>query len=146
MGINRIDYGGRTLLDLTQDTVTPTSLAKGVTAHDSAGNLITGTLEAESPVQQYTGVIVTTGWRKDTATGISVQVIDVPGLHENQTIIVAPDYQGDDNSFVNQKNQFLTYITNGHAESVDNGVKISIYGEAPTIKINVLVIAFAAEG
>ncbi len=33
-----------TVLDLTQDTVTPQTLASGITAHDNSGNIITGTL------------------------------------------------------------------------------------------------------
>jgi hypothetical protein len=43
MGINKVTYHGKTLIDLTQDSVTPASLAKGATAHDKAGELIVGT-------------------------------------------------------------------------------------------------------
>lgn len=46
MGNSRIDFFGETLIDLTNDTVTPDTLAKGVTAHNKAGNVITGTAEA----------------------------------------------------------------------------------------------------
>lgn len=44
MGISKVEYYGNTLLDLTQDTVTPETLAEGVTAHNAAGELITGTM------------------------------------------------------------------------------------------------------
>lgn len=44
MAINKVEYAGNTLIDLTADTVTPETLAEGVTAHDKAGNLITGTM------------------------------------------------------------------------------------------------------
>ena len=40
---NKIIYGGKTLLDLTADTVTPDKLAEGITAHDKSGAAITGT-------------------------------------------------------------------------------------------------------
>lgn len=40
---NKIIYGGRTLIDLTSDTVTADKLAEGVTAHDKSGATITGT-------------------------------------------------------------------------------------------------------
>ena len=40
--INKINYGGSTLLDLTEDTVTPDSLLEGVTAHDATGATIEG--------------------------------------------------------------------------------------------------------
>ena len=43
MANNKVVYGGRTLIDLTSDTVTPDKLALGVTAHDKSGNKITGT-------------------------------------------------------------------------------------------------------
>lgn len=36
-------YGGSTLIDLTADTITAADLAKGVTAHDKTGAIITGT-------------------------------------------------------------------------------------------------------
>lgn len=42
-GYNKIVYAGRTLVDLTSDTVTADQLLKGTTAHDKTGALITGT-------------------------------------------------------------------------------------------------------
>lgn len=44
MANNKIIYGSNTLIDLTSDTVTADKLAEGYTAHDKAGNLITGTM------------------------------------------------------------------------------------------------------
>ena len=44
MAVNKVTYGGKTLVDLTSDTVTPDKLADGVTAHDKSGNKITGAL------------------------------------------------------------------------------------------------------
>lgn len=46
MGINKIEYGGKVLIDLTEDTVTEDTLLAGMTAHDAAGNQITGTAAA----------------------------------------------------------------------------------------------------
>lgn len=43
MAINKIIYGGNTLIDLTSDTITASDLAYGVTAHDKSGAVITGT-------------------------------------------------------------------------------------------------------
>lgn len=45
MAVSKVNYGDDTLIDLTEDTVTPSNLMKGSTAHDSAGNSITGVLE-----------------------------------------------------------------------------------------------------
>lgn len=44
MAINKVEYAGNTLIDLTNDTVTPETLAEGVTAHDKSGAVIVGTM------------------------------------------------------------------------------------------------------
>ena len=41
--INKVIYGGTTLIDLTADTVTASGLQSGLTAHDKSGAVITGT-------------------------------------------------------------------------------------------------------
>lgn len=43
MGINKVQYGNTTLIDLTSDTVTADKLMQGYTAHDRTGAIITGT-------------------------------------------------------------------------------------------------------
>lgn len=47
---NKVVYNGTTLIDLTADTVTPSALAEGYTAHDKSGALITGTATGGSMV------------------------------------------------------------------------------------------------
>ena len=42
MAINKIVYGGNTLIDLTSDTVAVDNLLSGFTAHDRSGTIITG--------------------------------------------------------------------------------------------------------
>ena len=54
MARNKVVYGSEVLVDLTADTVTADTLAEGVTAHDKAGNAITGTLPAAKPEQTKT--------------------------------------------------------------------------------------------
>ena len=44
MGANKITYYGKVLIDLTSDTVTPETLAEGITAHDKSGAQITGAM------------------------------------------------------------------------------------------------------
>lgn len=46
---NKVVYAGKTLIDLTEDTVTPATLKSGVTAHNAAGTKITGTLDTTPP-------------------------------------------------------------------------------------------------
>lgn len=43
MAVNKIVYGGNTLIDLTADTVATDNLLSGYTAHDRSGAVITGT-------------------------------------------------------------------------------------------------------
>ena len=43
MSVNKVVYDGSTLIDLTNDSVTPGVLLKGVTAHDASGAKIVGT-------------------------------------------------------------------------------------------------------
>ena len=42
MAINKVVYGGNTLIDLSSDTVTANALLSGYTAHDKAGNAVNG--------------------------------------------------------------------------------------------------------
>ena len=42
MAVNKVIYGGRTLIDLTGDTVTADKLLTGFTAHDKSGAVIEG--------------------------------------------------------------------------------------------------------
>lgn len=45
MGISKVNFGGDTLIDLTNDSVTADMLAKGATAHDAAGERVIGAFE-----------------------------------------------------------------------------------------------------
>ena len=40
--VNKVKYGSNTLMDLTGDTVTASSLLSGHTAHDASGAPVTG--------------------------------------------------------------------------------------------------------
>lgn len=46
MAVNKVVYGGRTVMDVTGDTVTPETLAEGTTATNAAGEKILGTMKA----------------------------------------------------------------------------------------------------
>lgn len=52
--INKVIYGGTTLIDLTSDTVVAAALASGYTAHDKSGALITGTNTYDSDTTDAT--------------------------------------------------------------------------------------------
>lgn len=47
MSVNKVIYGGKTLIDLTTDTVTSDKLLSGITSHDKSGNVVTGTIPSK---------------------------------------------------------------------------------------------------
>lgn len=55
--INKIIYGGRTLIDLTSDTITADKLLEGYTAHDKSGAIITGTNTYDSDTSDDTAAV-----------------------------------------------------------------------------------------
>ena len=57
MTINKVIYGGRTLIDLTGDTVTADKILSGFTAHDKGGKSITGTCEFDVDSSDATAAV-----------------------------------------------------------------------------------------
>lgn len=55
MAVNKIVINNEVKLDLTADTVSPSTLALGITAHDKSGELITGTMESGSDDLLFSG-------------------------------------------------------------------------------------------
>lgn len=50
MAISKVNYGGNTLIDLTNDSVTANLLAKGVVAHNAVGEQVVGTAILGGPI------------------------------------------------------------------------------------------------
>lgn len=57
MAINKVIYGGKTLLDLTGDTVTADKVLSGYTAHDKSGASIEGTCSFDVDSQDATAAV-----------------------------------------------------------------------------------------
>lgn len=55
--VNKVIYGGTTLIDLTGDTITAADLQSGVTAHDKSGATITGTNTYDSDTSEDNAVV-----------------------------------------------------------------------------------------
>ena len=55
--VNKVVYGGQTLIDLTADTITAGDLIVGVTAHDKSGAAITGTDTRDSDTSDDTASV-----------------------------------------------------------------------------------------
>lgn len=60
METNKIVYGGKVLLDLTNDTVTASDLKIGVTAHDKSGVAINGSFDVNVAIQNAIDVAIKT--------------------------------------------------------------------------------------
>ena len=55
--INKVIYGGNTLIDLTGDTVTADKILSGYTAHAASGEPITGTCEYDADTSDATAAV-----------------------------------------------------------------------------------------
>lgn len=90
----------------------------------------------------YIATIGTT-WTEDSNTGVKTQSVAIPGVLASQTATVDHVYTGSGTSddyaaFVEAENQYLTYITNGYAETYDGGIKFTIFGDANTVAIPIV--------
>ena len=75
MAINKVIYGGETLMDITDSTVTPETLAEGVSSYNAAGERIIGTMTGgasswddltDRPFGEYTAYGDTLTWDGNT--------------------------------------------------------------------------------
>lgn len=57
MAVNKVVYGGKTVIDLTNDTVSPSDLMSGVTAHGANGQTITGTFSLDTEMSAQDNLI-----------------------------------------------------------------------------------------
>ena len=94
----------------------------------------------ESSAGAYFGTIGTE-WTEDEATGVKTQLVAIEGVTADMHLAVLDVVNTHDRTisgyaaYVEETNQFLQYITNGDAETVDGGVQFYIYGEPNTVEI-----------
>lgn len=115
----------------------------GVAGLGTDGKVPEGQLPEISAVKTYTATIGTT-WTEDEDTGVKTQNVAISGVLASHTATIDHVYTGSGTSedyaaFVEAENQYLTYITNGYAETYTGGVKITIFGDAPTVEIPIIV-------
>lgn len=89
MGVSRVDYDNETLIDLSNDTVTSQTLAKGYTAHNSNGERIVGTMISEGGegVSNILRVNLDLDLSTIKATNPSHSAIEVLNAHEDGAMI-----------------------------------------------------------
>lgn len=96
--------------------------------------------------QVYTATIGTS-WAKNEDTGVKTQTVSISGVTADQTAKVDHSSANVDGTadgyatFVEEENQYLKFITNGFAETVSGGIKFTIFGNANTVSIPIVVEA-----
>lgn len=54
MAVNKVVYGSKVIIDISDSTVTPETLAEGVVAYNAKGERIVGTLDIRTALSQFT--------------------------------------------------------------------------------------------
>lgn len=90
-------------------------------------------------------VTIGTSWAENEDTGVKTQTVSVSGVTASNTAKVDHSSASVDGTsdgyakFVEEENQYLTYITNGYAETVAGGIKFTIFGDPNTVTIPIVV-------
>lgn len=83
MSFNKVIYGGRTLIDLTSDTVTEDTLLEGYTAHKADGSVITGAFKGGSETEEIDRILtsgLTDGYKYFLDDGTIISNSQTKGL------------------------------------------------------------------
>ena len=140
MAVNKVALNGEIKLDLTADTVTPETLLKGMTAHNAAGELITGVYEPMN-IKQYTGTLLASGWAADSH-GYQAQTITITGLKaaydvDPQWDVALSGTDPDADAALLEGFALIhNYVTGA------NSLTAQCIGKAPTVNIPVKVVVF----
>lgn len=96
MAVNRVDFGGNTLIDLTGDTLeSAEQLLKGIIAHAKDGSVITGQMEAGGGGGGGGGIVYTSGTLVFSSSTICKDYELTHGLGQiPQIFIIVSKYQG----------------------------------------------------
>nr|DAQ83741.1 MAG TPA: hypothetical protein [Caudoviricetes sp.] len=140
MAVNKVALNGEIKLDLTADTVTPETLLKGTTAHNAAGELITGVYEPMN-IKQYTGTLLASGWAAD-AHGYQAQTIVITGLKASYDVdpqwdVALSGTDPDADAALLEGFALIHNYTTGA-----NSLTAQCIGKAPTVNIPVKVVVF----
>lgn len=140
MAVNKVALNGDVQLDLTADSVTPQTLLKGATAHNAAGELITGEYEPMT-IKQYTGTLLASGWAADSY-GYQAQTITITGLKESYDVdpewdVVLSGTDPDADAALLEGFALIHNYKTG-----ENSLTAQCIGAAPTTNIPIKVVTF----
>lgn len=85
-----------------------------------------------------------TTWIENSANGTKYQDVMISGITADSNVRVSHVYNGDDssasyNTFTEQRSQYLTYVMNGVAKTIAGGIRYTIFGDANTVEIPIVV-------
>lgn len=125
MNVNKIEYFGKVLIDLTGDSVTPDKLAKGETAHDASGEQITGTYEEPEVVLQSKTVTPTESSQIVTPDNGFGGLLEVLVNAIPQSILDAEYQKGYDEAFelFRPYKQEVSYIQTSGTQYINTNLK-----------------------
>lgn len=145
MAVNKVEVNGETVLDLSQDSVTPEQLAQGATAHNAAGEQVTGTYTA--PVTSVNGQ---TGDVEIKVSTVSVTLLasgwDTSGDWPKYTLALAGITADSNQEYLPPVNPTTEVVEALQAALFQDGGQaagvayILAYGEVPTIDLPIRVI------
>lgn len=90
MAVNKVEINGEVKLDLTQDTVTPENLLSGATAHNAAGEQISG---AVAPVRYDVAQDLTSDQETRARENIGAASIDAVNAIPKPNLFINPLFQ-----------------------------------------------------
>lgn len=85
MAVNKVEYYGNTLVDMTDATATAETVVAGYTAYGADGNLIIGTASSTKRTEVNI-TLPASGWNSDNQ-----QTVSVSGVTAGSTIIAGGD-------------------------------------------------------
>lgn len=144
MAISKIVFFGQVLIDLTDSTVTPETLPKGVVAYTAVGERIVGTMEitteditdfAEAMAEYHmtASATLSTAW---SGSGPYTQTVTVAGVRAGDHPHVAPVYSADLATASAQKEAWALV---SKAEAGDDTLTFTCFDEAPVTAIPIQV-------
>ena len=115
-----------------------TGTAGQVVGFDASGNPVAQEAPQASGGRTILATIGTAWTENDDGT--KSQTVSMSGVTADNTAQVDTYYNGGEYAdFVEAQNQFLEFITNGYAETVAGGIKFTIFGDANTVSIPIIV-------
>lgn len=110
---------------------------------DETGKVLPEQLPEISSMKKYIATIGTE-WTEDAATGAKYQTVLIDGVTEDHDAKVDTVNTHTRNTegytlYVEEQNQYLEFITNGDAETVNGGIKFYIYKDPNTVDIPIIV-------